>query len=257
MKQCPECNRVYTDETLNFCLNDGSELVYGTAKTESPTAILPGLANEAPTRYQQNPDFDSPVSRVGETPKTAAPFPVRNKIWLTALLPLVLILTGLLAYRYFSTANSKQIESIAVMPFANETGNRDMEYLSDGMTDSVISNLSQLPDISVKARGSVFRYKGKNTEAPVIGRELGVQAILNGRLAQHGDDITLFVELIEAATEKILWSENYNRSMTNLVSLQGDIARDVSQKLKTKLSNDRQQFTKSDTANSEAYQSYL
>src|SRR5215204_2629612 len=118
MKQCPECKRVYTDETLNFCLNDGSELVYGPAGTESSTAILPGLANEVPTRYQQNPDFNSAVSHVGESPKTAAPFLVRNKIWLTALVPLVLILTGLLVYRYFYTANSGQIESIAVMPFA-------------------------------------------------------------------------------------------------------------------------------------------
>jgi TolB-like protein/Flp pilus assembly protein TadD len=144
------------------------------------------------------------------------------------------------------------------MPFVNETGNPDLDYLSDGMTVSVMSSLSKLPDISVKARSSVFRYKGTHTEAPTIGKELGVQALLNGRLVQRGNDITLFVELIEPATEKILWSETYNRSMTDLLTLQGDIARDVSQKLKTRLSGEQQQeLTKSDTSNPEAYQLYL
>ena len=165
---------------------------------------------------------------------------------------------GLASYFYYGSGSEKQIESIAVMPFVNETGNPDLEYLSDGMTVSVISSLSKLPDISVKARSSAFRYKGKNTDASTVGRELGVQALLNGRLVQRGNDITLFVELIEPDTEKILWSENYNRSMMNLVTLQGDIARDVSQKLKTKLSGEQQQqLAKADTTSPEAYQLYL
>ena len=94
--------------------------------------------------------------------------------WLLA----VIVLGGFFGYKYFTPA--KQIESIAVMPFVNESGNADVEYLSDGMTETLISSLSHLPNLTVKARSSVFRYKGKETDAKTIGKELNVQAILNG-----------------------------------------------------------------------------
>ena len=153
---------------------------------------------------------------------------------------------------------TKQIESIAVMPFVNDSGNADVEYLSDGMTETLISSLSQLPNLNVKGRSSVFRYKGKGTDANAIGKELNVQAILNGRVLQHGDQLTLSLELIDAQTENVIWSEQYNRKQTDLVSLQSEIARDVSYKLKAKLMGaDEQRVTKTYTANAEAYQLYL
>lgn len=165
---------------------------------------------------------------------------------------------GIVSYVYYGRSFAKPIESIAVMPFVNETGDPNFDYLSDGMTVSVISSLSKLPDVSVKARSSVFRYKGKNTDAPTIGRELGVQALLVGSLKQGGNEITLFVELIEPATERILWSENYRRSLTNLITLQSEIARDVSRNLIGTLTNaQKQEFARSDTTNPEAYQLYL
>jgi serine/threonine protein kinase len=129
------------------------------------------------------------------------------------------------------TAPAKQIESIAVMPFVNESGNADVEYLSDGMTETLIGSLSQLPNLSVKARSTVFRYKGKTTEAKTIGKELNVQAILNGRVVQRGGQLTLSLELVDAITENVIWSRQYNRKQTDLVTLQGEIARDVSNKL--------------------------
>jgi TolB-like protein len=165
-----------------------------------------------------------------------------------------------LSYWFFANrpANLSNIESIAVMPFQNESGNADNEYLSDGMTESLITSLSQLPKLSVKARNSVFRYKGKEVEPRKAGAELSVQAILLGRVVQRGQDLTLYVELVDANTENILWKADYNRPMTNLVSLQNEIARDVSQKLQARISNpDAQKVTKSYTANSEAYQLYL
>ena len=150
------------------------------------------------------------------------------------------------------------IESIAVMPFVNESGNADVEYLSDGMTETLISSLSQLPNLNVKARSSVFRYKGKETDAKTIGKELKVQAILNGRVVQRGDQITLSLELVDVSTENAIWSQQYNRKQTDLVSLQSEIARDVSSKLKSKLSSaDVASVEKNYTANSEAYQLYL
>jgi serine/threonine-protein kinase len=175
------------------------------------------------------------------------------------IIVLLFSLAGL-GYWFFATrsANNKQIESVAVLPFVNESGNADNEYLSDGMTESLITSLSQLPKLSVKARNSVFRYKGKEVEARKVGAELSVQAILLGRVVQRGQDLTLYVELIDAATENVLWKADYNRSMSNLVLLQSDIAKDVSNKLKTKLSGaDEEQVTKTYTGNTEAYQLYL
>lgn len=172
---------------------------------------------------------------------------------------IVLLLASFgLGYWYFTGRSTKQIESIAVLPFVNENGNAEIEYLSDGMTESLIGSLSQLPRLSVKARTSVFRYKGKEIDPKRIGEELSVQAVLTGRVLQRGQDLTLYVELIDALTENVLWKDNYSRSMNNLVSLQSDIAKDVSSKLKTKLSGaDEQQVAKTYTENPEAYQLYL
>ena len=144
------------------------------------------------------------------------------------------------------------------MPFVNASGNSEVEYLSDGMTESLITSLSQLPKLAVKARSSVFRYKGKDVPPQQVGKELNVQAILNGRVVQRGDDLTLHIELVDVETETALWSGDYNRSLTNLATLQSEIARDVSQKLRTRLSGaEAQRVTKDYTANAEAYQLYL
>ncbi len=161
---------------------------------------------------------------------------------------------------YFTnfSANPKQIESIAVMPFVNESGNADNEYLTDGMTETLISSLSQLPNLNVKARSSVFRYKGKDATAQTIGKELNVQAILNGRVVQRGDRLTLSLELVDAQTENVIWSDQYNRGQADLISLQSEIARDISDKLRVKLSGaDEQKLTKKYTENLEAYKLYL
>jgi len=180
----------------------------------------------------------------------------------TAIAGIVLLaVVATVAYFVFlrkGNGSAAQIKSIAVMPFINEGGNSDLEYLSDGMTDTLISSLSQLPNLNVKARSSVFRYKGKETNPQTIGKDLNVQAILNGRIAQHGDQLTLTLELVDAQTENVIWSDQYNRRQTDLVSLQGEIARDVSTKLRSKLSGvEEQKLAKTYTSNTEAYQLYL
>ncbi len=176
---------------------------------------------------------------------------------MAAGLSLLVVVSGYFGYRSF-TPNSQQIESIAVMPFVNESGNADVEYLSDGMTETLISSLSQLPNLNVKPRSSVFRYKGKETNPQTIGKELNVQAILNGRVVQRGQELSLFVELIDVALDKVVWSQQYNRKQADLVTLQSEIARDVSNKLKSKLSGaDVAKVEKAYTANPEAYQLYL
>ena len=164
---------------------------------------------------------------------------------------LLLAAIGLGYWYFFYRSSNATIESIAVMPFVNESGNADVEYLSDGMTESLINTLSQLPKLNVKARSSVFRYKGKETSLRQIAKDLNVQTILTGRVVQHGDQLTLSWELVDAKTEDVIWSEQYKRKLTDLVALQTEIARDVSNKLKIKL------LTRNYTENAEAYRLYL
>jgi serine/threonine protein kinase len=133
-------------------------------------------------------------------------------------------------------AGASPINSIAVMPFVNEGGNLEVEYLSDGMTETLIKSLSQLPHLNVKSRSSVFRYKGKETDAKTIGKDLNVEAILNGRVVQRGEQLTVSLELINAQTENVIWTDQYDRKASDLVALQNLIARDVSSKLKIQLS---------------------
>ena len=173
-----------------------------------------------------------------------------------AVIATVLLVSGYFAYRYFSTA--RQIDSIAVMPFVNEGGNADVDYLSDGMTETLISSLTKLPNLNVKSRSSVFRYKGKDTDAKTIGNELNVQSILNGRVAQRGDQLTLTLELVDVSTENAIWSQQYSRKHSDLVSLQSEIARDVSSKLQSRLSGaEVAKIGKTSTTDPEAYQLYL
>ena len=176
-----------------------------------------------------------------------------------ALFVLLVLIAGSVWYAVNRlSASSDAIQSLAVMPFVNVGGNADVEYVSDGMTETLISSLSRLPNLNVKARSSVFRYKGKEASPQTIGKELNVQAILNGRVVQHGDQLTLGVELIDVRTENILWAEQYNRKQADLVTLQGDIARDVVSKLRSKLSGaDEQKVAKTYTTDPEAYQLYL
>jgi serine/threonine-protein kinase len=177
-----------------------------------------------------------------------------------AIIGLVVLIAGIamLALYLRGRPSNVTIKSIAVMPFVNEGGKAELEYLSDGMTDTLISSLSQVPNLSVKARSSVFRYKGKETNPQTIGKELNVQAILNGRIAQRGDQLTLTLELVDAQTENVIWSEQYNRPQADLISLQSEIARNVSTKLRSKLSGtEEKKVTKTYTADPEAYQLYL
>src|SRR5207249_12128437 len=117
---------------------------------------------------------------------------------------------------YLSKKGHASIQSIAVMPFVNESGNQDVEYLSDGMTETLINSLSQLPNLTVKARSSVFRYKGKEVEPQVVGNELNVQALLNGRVVQRASDLILYLSLVDTRTGSQIWGEQYNRRQADL-----------------------------------------
>jgi len=161
-------------------------------------------------------------------------------------------------FAFFSKASSKQIESIAVMPFVNQSGNADSDYLSDGLAESLIYRLSQLSNLKVSPRSSVFRYKGKEIDAEKVGGELGVDAVMSGRIVQRGDSLTISVDLVDVRNKKTLWGEQYERKMSDLLATQREIASAITEKLQLKLSgNDAKGLTKSYTNDNEAYQHYL
>ncbi len=257
MKKCPQCSRDY-DNTMMFCLDDGAELLYGPASMDEPaTAILHSTAapGDEATRAQIHTTEQTAVlpSGIGEAPKRG----LDKRLFAASIILTIIILAGFFGYRYFASA-SKQIESIAVMPFVNEGGNGDVEYLSDGMTETLINSLSQLPNIKVMSRSSVFRYKGTETDPKKVGTELGVGAVLTGRVKQIGDQLIINVSLDDARDSHHIWGEQYARKQTDLLSLQSELARDVSGKLKSKLSGaDVAKVQKNYTANPEAYQIYL
>jgi len=176
---------------------------------------------------------------------------------IVAVVVILLAAIGVTAYLRTSSTEAA-IQSIAVMPFVNEGGNADVEYLSDGMTETLISSLSQIPNLNVKARSLVFRYKGKETNPQTIGKDLNVQAVLNGRVVQRGSDLTVYLELVDARTGNFIWGDHYNRQQSDLATLQSELARDVSSKLRTKLTGaEEQRMMKNPTTNSEAYRLFL
>ncbi len=178
------------------------------------------------------------------------------------ILAVLLILFGLnvgnLRDRVFGGASQARIESIAVLPFANLSDDPKTEYLSDGITESLINSLSQLPNLAVTSRNTVFRYKGQATDSQKVGRDLHVRAILTGRLIQTGDELMISVSLEDVENSRQLWGEQYNRKLSNLVTVQQEIAGDIYGRLRPRLAGEEKKLlAKRPTENAEAYQLYL
>ena len=141
------------------------------------------------------------------------------------------------------------------MPFVNATNNPDSEYLSDGITESLINDLSQLPNLVVMARSSVFRYKGRDVDPQTVAKELKVEALVTGRIVQHGDQIIISSELIDARTSRNLWGDQYDRKLSDVLAVQQEITSAISTKLRERLSGEtKAQVAKGGTSDPEAYQ---
>jgi eukaryotic-like serine/threonine-protein kinase len=162
------------------------------------------------------------------------------------------------SWYYLRSQNSKvAIHSIAVLPFTNVSKDADMEYLSDGISESLINSLSQLPDIKVIARSSAFKYKGTEVDLKEVAKTLGVEAILTGRVTPRGDSLLISVELVNASDKTQIWGEQYDRKMSDLLAIQREIAGEIVGKLKLKVSGEEKGLAKHYTENNEAYQLYL
>ena len=278
MKRCPECRRDYYDDTLLYCLDDGNALLEGPANKSEPPAVAGGLTpsfdddvepqtailhstaapGEAATRAQIHMTDQTAVLPSGKDDVVPKPRGLDKRLLAAPFLVAIIVLGGFFGYRYFKPASGDQINSIAVLPFENRSGNSDTDYLSDGLAESLIYRLSQLPSLKVSPTNSVLRYKGKDTDVAQIAKELEVDAVMSGRLTQRGDDLTISVELTDARTKKLIWAEQYVRKMSDLLATQREIAGTVTQKLQLKLSgDDAKGLTKSYTNDNEAYQLYL
>src|SRR5205807_373722 len=155
-------------------------------------------------------------------------------------------------------ASQKAIKSLAILPLANIPADPNMEYLSDGITESIINSLSQLPKLRVVARSTVFRYKGQEVVPREVGRVLDVQAVLTGRVRQLGDILNIGAELIDVENDSQLWGETYNRRLADIFEVQAEIAREIAETLRLRLSGaDKGRLTRRHTQNAEAYQLYL
>ena len=180
---------------------------------------------------------------------------MRPAIWIAAV-SLALLLSGVLFWLW--TQRSNTIKSIAVLPFVNVGADPNTEYLSDGITESIINSLAQLPSLAVMSRSSVFRYKRSDVDPRAAGRELNVQAVLLGRVTHRGDQLSVSVELVDARTNREIWGEQYSRKLTDAMAIQGEISQEISDKLRVRFNGeDKRRLASRNPENAEAYGLYL
>ncbi len=161
-------------------------------------------------------------------------------------------------FRPSSNPSGETIGSLLVLPFENTQSDPEVDYLADGIAETLINRLSELPQLQVMARSTAFRYRGQDVDPQSVGRELGVGAVLTGRVVQLGDRLNVQAELVDVANGTQLWGEQYSRELADIVVVQNDIARQISQALRLQLSGEEQdQLAREETTNSEAFQAYL
>ena len=180
--------------------------------------------------------------------------PRRRMVWaMLAIAAVAAIGLGYAAYAGYP-GGKRDVNSIAVLPFANESGDPEKEYLSDGISETLINSLSQLPGVKVIARSSSFRYKGKQEDPQQIAKALGVEAIVVGRLAQRGDSLVVSAELMAARDATLMWGDQYHRKAADLLAMQAEISGDIAEQLRRRLSADqRERLTRRETTSQEAY----
>ena len=228
--------------------SEARTVVYDSAPQSAKPTIAGSPETNATPAVASAQNVSSPAPAISRT---------RRQIVFVALLALILLAAAIGGYRYLTNRGPQQINSIAVMPFVNASGNADVEYLSDGLTDSLIFRFSQLPNVKVSPTSSVMRFKNATKDVADIAKELNVDAVLTGRLMRAGDDLSVSVQLVDARTQKLVWATQYDRKMTDLLATQREIATTLTQKMQLQLASDELGITKKYTSSNEAYQLYM
>jgi TolB-like protein len=218
-------------------------------------------------RYQHASDIrtdlqrlkrDTESTKVVGTSASADKRLKRRMLWIAGAACVAIPALVIAGAWYLRSGRAAQIDSIAVLPFNNESGDASADYLSDGITESLIASLTHVPELKVKSRNSVFRYKGKEADVQKAGSDLGVSALVSGRVRLRGDGLEISAELTDVRDNTEVWGQHYSGKSTEMISLQQQIAGDVADKLRSKLSSsEKQQITKQGTQNPEAYDLYL
>jgi serine/threonine protein kinase/Tfp pilus assembly protein PilF len=216
------------------------------------------LEKDRATRYQSAQDLLADLKRVNRdsSPGGASPPPALRRGWPKFALAGGAGLILLAAIVYFLMTRTATIDSLAILPFANASQSADADYLSDGITDSLIANLSSLRGLKVKSRNAVRKYKGGDIDARQAGRELDVEAVLTGRIVQRGDALSIRADLIDTRDNSEIWGEEFERKTSEILSVQQDITARISGKLRLS-GEDKQRLARRETTNPEAYQLYL
>jgi eukaryotic-like serine/threonine-protein kinase len=225
------------------------------------------LEKDRTLRYQSAADMRTDLQRLKrdtESGRTvaipASPDKTRRLGNLWVILAACIVVIGLViaGVWYLRSSRTPQIDSIAVLPFTNVSGDANTEYLSDGITESLIGNLAHVPDLKVKSRNSVFHYKGKDVDMQKVGNDLGVSGLVSGRVVPRGDNIEVSAELTDVRDNTEIWGQHYSGKSTEIISLEQQITSDLADKLRSKLStSEKQLVAKQGTQNPEAYESYL
>ncbi len=278
-----------TGETLPLKLpgNEVPTLLVSEDKTLTASdefATNYAVSTSAPTPPRENSPVTSqsfetniaPISTVAQQPApltsswvpadisggtTAAPSkPQRSRKLAYALVVVVwlAIIALVLTYRAARSGNNGVIDSIAVLPFVNETRDSEAEYLTEGITESLINTLSELPELSISSRNAVIQYKGKEQDARKVGKELEVKAVLIGRLTRRGNEVRVGAELVETRSGRQIWGDNFTRRTSDLLALQEEITQKLAGKLRPRFAQSNQDsLAKVGTGNAEAYELYL
>jgi serine/threonine protein kinase len=224
------------------------------------------LEKDRNLRYQHASDIRTDLQRLKRDTESARIVAMealpdktlkRGKLWGVLAAGIAVIGLGTVGTWYLRSGRTGKIDSLAVLPFTNGGGDANTDYLSDGITESLIDNLAHVPQLKVKSRNSVFHYKGKDVEVQKVGNDLGVSALVSGRVVPRGDTVEVSTELTDVRDNTEIWGQHYSGKSADIILLQQQIAGDIAEKLRSKLStSEKQQVTKQSTQNPEAYDLY-